>query len=557
MNFRFFSAKRTTLTGLLIVCLAFAVSSPIHAKRIAGIFGSNYKGNQADIPELELCEADAEMMKQALISQGRFDDVKVLLGRMVTATNLQQAIAQIAAEAGPTDTVVLYFSGHGAFQRDAAAPNGLRNFIIMFERPHVSDDQLNQWLRGIRTQKTAFVFDACFSGGIAKKGTRGASDIPVPQGAPGTVIENGDDSFYFQGKAIIGSSDSNETSIEIGSPVNHGIFTYYFAQGLDPANGDLNKDHTVTILEAFEWSKNRVTEHALRLKHHQNPQITGNASGILVAGNITPTPPQPQPEPVHPQPNPNDNPQPSPIQPPPTPSDPVDPVTPDEPPVVNNGDTGSATIYTTVLEGKGAGSQSMNPGDILRRNRGEIAQRRATVLFSGKTYQCALNWLDHDQLKAATGEDIPLGIYTFQGRDIPNKVASFQCQGIPTGVHEVELRADDYPVVRESLGIEKSRPGKLFIVTSLSGYGMIRGHVYMKNFESPVQGQDVWMPTVIGTTQVFRMRTTSDGSFWFLNLPPRTDYTIKASFRENLPLDGERLRVDSGTVTKVDVVLTQ
>ena len=86
---------------------------------------------------------------------------------------------------------------------------------------------------------------------------------------------------------------------------------------------------------------------------------------------------------------------------------------------------------------------------------------------------------------------------------------------------------------------------------------MIRGHVYMKNFESPVQGQDVWMPTVIGTTQVFRMRTTSDGSFWFLNLPPRTDYTIKASFRENLPLDGERLRVDSGTVTKVDVVLTQ
>jgi len=164
---------------LLILILITASVTGIQAKRYALIIGSNYQGNSAGIPELELCERDAQLMQDTLKAGGTYDDVTVLLGRMVTASKVEDAMKAVASKAGATDVVTLYFSGHGTYQRDASAPNGMRNYIVMFERPHVSDDQLNDWLKGIKTPNLTLILDCCFSGGIALKGRRGAGDVPV------------------------------------------------------------------------------------------------------------------------------------------------------------------------------------------------------------------------------------------------------------------------------------------------------------------------------------------------------------------------------------------
>ncbi len=549
--------KRYGVLFLAAFTVSMLLASPAEAKRVAAVFGSNYKNNQADIPPLDLCEADAQLLVNALKADGKFDDVKVLLGQMVTASAVQKTLEELGRTTGPDDTVVIYFSGHGTYQRDANAPNGLKNYIVMFDRPHVSDDQLNTWLKGIKSKKTVWIFDCCFSGGIAKKGRRGMGDIPQGKDSPGTVIENGDDQFYFQNKAIIGSSDSDETSIEVGPPINHGIFTYYFAEGLKPSNGDLNGDKTVTVLEAFEWSQKRITDHAAKFSHKQHPQISGNASGVLIAGEIKPIPPKPDNTPDDIKPTPNDVPEVDPGKIEPTNSDPADPVTNDEPAVVDADTSGKAIIYTTILESTVAGVHSTDATKQLQKNRAARETRRVRVTFSGKDYAAKVTFLDENQLKAETGEEIPLGRYIHKGASYANKVAKIEVESVPTGVHEIEIQADDYPVYRERLGVEKDSTNKIFVVCSLAGTGTIQGKVFLNNFERPQKGREIWMPTVTGVGMVFKMKSTADGSFWFINLPPGDRYQIKASFLESLKLDQESISVKPGQATKIDVVLTK
>jgi uncharacterized caspase-like protein len=550
-RFRLLSGRNLLVALFVLPLFAGALSAQ---QRIGLVIGTNYKGNAAGIPPLDLCESDARLMEDSLKRNGGFTDVKVLLGQMVTAKNVEDAINYVAGKAGRDDTVVLYFSGHGTYGRDASAPNGIRNFVVMYDRPHVPDNQLNDWVKRIRTPKLVWVFDCCYSGGIANKGRRGTGEVPTEPGQPGAVIQNGDENFYFEDKAIVASSDSNETSIEVRGNINHGIFTYYFAQGLIPRNGDMNQDGTVTLLEAFEWSKPRVVAEARKFNHRQTPQISGRASGILIAGNITPTPPRPQPEPVTPQPEPV-TPQPEPG---PTPPDMPDPVTPAEPEVVEHNDDGSAIIYTTILKSIAAGPTPMDPMTLIMRNRRGNEDRRIAVKFSGEEYRTRITWLNEAQLRQQTGEQIPLGFYSYRGQRFNNQVARIDVSGIPTGVHEIEIIADGYPVINQRLGVERTaQNNKLFVVASLSGFGSIQGKVFFRNFDTPLAGQEIWMPTVVGTNQQHKMRSTSDGSFWFLNLPAGDTYFIKASFLESTPLDNRYLSVEEGKATQVDIVLKE
>ena len=168
----YLSSANLGVLAVLCVVASF-LSTPLAAQQRYGLLiGNDYKGNTAGIPPLDLCEKDAKLMQSTLRKHGNFTDVKVLLGRMVTEKNLKAAINDLAKKAGPRDTVVLFFAGHGDYYPDKQAPNGLRNMIIMFERPHVTDDVLNRWLKRIPTSKVVWVFDCCFAGGIAKKGKK-------------------------------------------------------------------------------------------------------------------------------------------------------------------------------------------------------------------------------------------------------------------------------------------------------------------------------------------------------------------------------------------------
>ena len=552
------------IAGLLLVLL----TGPLSAARYGLIIGSDYKGNAAGIPPLDLCEKDAALMKRTLEAHGKFDSVEILLGRMVTAKNLESSIDKLARKASGDDTVVLYFSGHGTTQRDTSAPGNMRNYIIMYDRPHVPDDKLNDWVSRIKTPKLVWIFDCCYSGGIARKGrkSRGAGEIPVSSGNGGTVIQNANKKaeVYFGNKAIVASSAGNETSIEIRGGINQGLFTYFFTQGIAPGNSDLNRDGSVTVYEAFEWSKKRVSQEAKKYNHKQTPQISGNAAGIIIAGKVKPKPPKPSPQVVKPNPN-----KPKPPVPGPEVDDDdtiVEDEDNDEPEVVEHQVKGRATILTTIYKDTMAGPAETDPTkridtrsplERLRNKNGgkkKNETRRVLVKVSGKEYKTRVSWVNERQLRALTGESIKLGGFVYNGRSYRNRVARIDISGIPTGVHEIEILADGYPKILRRLAVEKnSRMNKLFVLASLSGYGSIQGKVFLRNFETPLAGQKVWMPVVFTTNQKHTAITKKDGSFWFLNLKPGSGYMIRPSFLENL--DNNNIVVKAGKATQVDVVL--
>ena len=538
--------RKYIILSVFLLLQISLLSSPVYAKRLGLILATNYTGNKADIPPLKLCEEDAKLIKKRLETSGKFDRVEVLLGSMVTKKNVQKKLAALAKTVTAKDTVLIYFSGHGTYQKDISAPNGMRNFLLMYQPPHLPDNILDKWVRKIKTKQLVWILDSCYSGGIAAKGKeiRGSGSLPIASDQIGKVIENGDANLYFGNKAIVGSSSSNQMAIEIGKPINHGLFTYWFSKSFTSPESDLDGDGIVTLLEAYEWSKPRVSKMARRYRHRQVPMLSGNASGIHLAGNLQAKPSLPKPDPE-------------------TTKTEVPAVTQKpkptlKPPIVAASTKSQIIIFTTIFKSIMAGPTPSDSKKLVQRNKQPNKTRKIKVSVSGKNYPTKIHWLNHKQLKAKSGEQIPLGVYSHRGKVYKNRIAQIVINRVPTGVHKITLEADGYPKLTRQLGVEKlAANNKLFVVTSLKGYGSIRGKVFFKSFSQPLAGHKVYMPVIKQVNQTHSMVSAKDGSFWFLNLVPSKDYFIKASFAENLPLDNKKLTVKANEITSVDIVLNR
>lgn len=525
---------------LLSFLISFIGEGVFAQKKYALIIGSNYKGNQAGISELNLCEADASYIEKQISKIGDFDTVKVLLGKDVLKDNIKKEISNIAKSAKQDDTVFLYFAGHGFFQRDATAKNGMRNYLVCYDRPHLSDDELNEYLKEIKSPKTLFAFDCCFSGGIAKKGAkiRGNADIPIPADKDGVIKQDPED-FYFQGKAIISSSDDDQTSIELGGNVNHGVFTYHFGKAME--NADLNGDKVVTALEAFFQTRDNVRQTASKVNHEQTPQISGNASGIFLKGTKDDVQPPPKKEDP---PNPPIPPSKDPENDPPK-IDPVKPVvTPDEPPVVISGDYGDLLIRTTIIADRGYALKDIYADDIMKKNSLKGVKRKVKVLISDKEYHSTVT----------TRKSEFWGNSTLGGSDKKGEIYDILVKQVPAGVHKIVVKADDYPEVQTTFAVIKNQKNMIELQNSMSGYGAIHGRVFYKTLDNPVIKHSIYMPTIKSVSGVKKIQTDEEGNFYFSNLIPGK-YEIKATFAENLKLENSLIEVKEGQVSKVQVIL--
>ncbi|TGN20857.1 caspase family protein [Leptospira idonii] len=553
---------RNILSSLILGCL---LTVPVFGQnRYALFIGTNYKGNTAKIPELELCEADATFLKDKIQKKGNFKDIQVLLGKMVTRDNVKNAISALGKQVGKEDSVFLYFSGHGMTTPDPKTKNGTRNHLICYDRPHISDEELNEFLSAIKSTKTVFVLDCCYSGGISKKGknTKGAAEIPIAQGNDGVVRQNADD-YYFQDKAIISSSDDNQTSIEVGGTINHGIFTYNFGNALEKA--DLNNDSVVTALEAFFVAKEETVKMAKKFNHEQTPQVSGNAAGIILTGKPAPvTPPPPPPnivinQPIVP-PTPNN---PStivvPPDPEPVPSNPttvvIPPITETEPPVVPSVTTGDILIKTTIIKDKTyGGSASKSPYSLLEKQ-GKLLSSKSTPEDTIRKIKVLVD--DQEYTSKITTEKSKIwGSITKMGTLVQGDIYNIRIDKLPAGVHQIEIRADNYPIYKTAAAVIPKQTTTLDTINSMDGYGAIQGRVFFKTLDNPIEKHPIYMPTVVSTNQIFKVTTDKDGYFWFTNLKPGK-YEIRASFMEEMKLENAEIVVTSGEVTKVEIILNK
>lgn len=157
----------------------FSVSPSLGSPRQASVQGgarvfavmvgvSDYGGAQNN---LDFTDEDARKLAETLRADGSLNNASlVLTNAEATVAGVRRAFARVAAEAGPEDTFLFFFSGHGD-QSDAAVsalePDGKSEAIVLRDG-EITDTEMGRLFGSLRTRLSLLVLDSCFSGGFAR-----------------------------------------------------------------------------------------------------------------------------------------------------------------------------------------------------------------------------------------------------------------------------------------------------------------------------------------------------------------------------------------------------
>ncbi len=137
--------------------------------------------NYADpaLPRLDNPVRDAGRLRDVLIQRYQFESRDIAVLDNPTRDSIEASLYALSERLGPDDNLLIFFAGHGHWDEktqqgywlpaDARRANPAR---------WISNADIRDLIRRIKTQHTLLITDACFSGGIFK--TRGADFANAP-----------------------------------------------------------------------------------------------------------------------------------------------------------------------------------------------------------------------------------------------------------------------------------------------------------------------------------------------------------------------------------------
>ena len=194
-------------------------------------------------------------------------NVHLLLDDDATLARIRAALDSVAVASDSNDTVVIFFSGHGALLGDPADPESALLPVECDGRTpdttSLSETEFSSVLRRITAQRLLVLLDACHSGGAGSfKGRGAAGESPAlgySEKSLGRLAQG-------TGRVLIASSRANETSLVFPNARNS-VFT---SQLLDALRGRTrtSRDGVIRVFEIF----NHVAEGVKRaVPGHQHP----------------------------------------------------------------------------------------------------------------------------------------------------------------------------------------------------------------------------------------------------------------------------------------------
>jgi Caspase domain len=168
---------------------------------------ADYQGSQND---LLYPDDDAQDMYNYLLSKGYpSSHIKLLTNRKATASAIISAIDWMnSQETQATSECVFFYSGHGTtYDGYNDGDNEYTDeCIVSYNLYIILDGQLRQMFDTFSSQKIAFIFDSCFSGGM--------NDLETT------------------GRIIDTACAENELSWDGNQAMSNGVYTYYYMQGV-------------------------------------------------------------------------------------------------------------------------------------------------------------------------------------------------------------------------------------------------------------------------------------------------------------------------------------
>ena len=130
---------------------------------------SDYAGRATN---LNYTDEDALKLAESLRREGVLNPSSVTLTNAeATVDGVRDAFRRVAAQAGPDDMFLFFFSGHGSQsdpgQVSAIEPDG-RTESISLRDGSISDAEMASLFGTLRTRLSMLVLDSCFSGGFAR-----------------------------------------------------------------------------------------------------------------------------------------------------------------------------------------------------------------------------------------------------------------------------------------------------------------------------------------------------------------------------------------------------
>jgi hypothetical protein len=208
------------------------IGVPGGARVIALLVGvSDYGGRTSDLPNTD---DDARQLYNSLRTAGLLHPASVLLtNEEATTKNVREAFARAAAAAGPNDTFLFFFSGHGD-QVDVPVSRAEldgRSETIELRDAAMTDAELAPLFGSVHGRLSIVALDSCFSGGF-----RNLIDRPNVMG--------------------LFSSEEDLTSLVASQFKAGGYLAYFLREGLTGAADD-DGDHIVTAGELSTYVRRR------------------------------------------------------------------------------------------------------------------------------------------------------------------------------------------------------------------------------------------------------------------------------------------------------------
>ncbi|GIW26358.1 caspase family protein [Meiothermus sp.] len=289
------------LLGLGVGCgvaLAQPMPKPETYALLIGI--NNYRPypETPSLPPLSYAESDARKMAQALRDphKGQVRKVRILLDTEASKTAIEAELRDLARRLGVSDTLIVYYSGHGMPSRTGQATLMPSDAKINDEETWLPLDRVQELVRqaGQGRGRLILIVDACFSGqslpGSRSFAIPGRKDFAKPQ-PPDLSGAN----------VLLASSADTQPSWE-DAELGGGVFTTYLLEAIS-GKADANGDGYVTIGEAYRYAAVQVEAFSQRKGTPQTPKLYGpddytlalnpiavaksRLAGLKLAGHIT------------------------------------------------------------------------------------------------------------------------------------------------------------------------------------------------------------------------------------------------------------------------------
>ena len=200
-------------------------------------------------------------------------NVHLLLDGEATLERIRAALASVVGASGPDDTVVIFFSGHGANLGDPADPESALLPVECDPRTldttSLSEPEFSAALQRFAAQRLLVLIDACHSAGAGSFKAAQAAQLPAlgySEKSLGRLAQG-------TGRVLIASSRASEESLVFSSARNS-VFTSHL---LDALRGQSRTrgDGLIRVFEIF----NHVSEMVKR-------QVPGRQHPVFKASDL-------------------------------------------------------------------------------------------------------------------------------------------------------------------------------------------------------------------------------------------------------------------------------